>query len=190
MAQLRALRDLAFEQELDYPTVEVTLDRERAGVLGATTGDVANSRVAGRSSSRYTSANYWADPMSGIGYQVQVEIPERQMNSLEDVKNLPIARRSGQQIDLRDVASVTDGTALGEYDRYNMQRMLTLSANIFGEDLGRAAAQVRQAINDTGTPPARVSVTLRGQVRPRSIFNPLWARSWRSAWRWRTRSCS
>ena len=64
------------------------------------------------------------------------------------------------------LASVTDGTALGEYDRYNMQRMLTLSANIFGEDLGRAAAQVRQAISDTGTPPARVSVTLRGQVQP------------------------
>jgi multidrug efflux pump subunit AcrB len=166
LAQLPALRDLAFEQELDYPTVKVTLDRERAGVLGVTTGDVANSLVAGTSSSRYTSANYWADPMSGIGYQVQVEIPERQMNSLEDVKNLPIARRSGQQIDLRDVASVTDGTALGEYDRYNMQRMLTLSANIFGEDLGRAAAQVRQAISDTGTPPARVSVTLRGQVQP------------------------
>jgi multidrug efflux pump subunit AcrB len=77
-----------------------------------------------------------------------------------------VVRRSGRQIDLRDVASVTDGTALGEYDRYNMQRMLTLSANIFGEDLGRAAAQVRQAISDTGTPPARVSVTLRGQVQP------------------------
>jgi len=166
LAQLPALRDLEFEQELDYPTVKVTLDRERAGVLGVTTGDVANSLVAGTSSSRYTSPNYWADPTSGIGYQVQVEIPEPQMNSLGDVRNLPIARRSGQQIDLRDVASVTNGTALGEYDRYNMQRMLTLSANIFGEDLGHAAAQVRQAIHDTGTPPARLSVTLRGQVQP------------------------
>jgi len=58
---------------------------------------------------RYTSANYWPDPKSGIGYQVQVEIPEHQMNSLEQVKNLPIARRSGGQIDLRNVAGVTDG---------------------------------------------------------------------------------
>ena len=75
------------------------MDRERAGVLGVTTDDVAKSVVAGTSSSRYTAANYWADPKSGIGYQVQVEIPEQQMNSLEEVKNLPIARRSGQQID-------------------------------------------------------------------------------------------
>ena len=141
LAQVPSLRDLEFEQELDYPTVKVTVDRERAGVLGVTTDDVAKSVVAGTSSSRYTSANYWADPKSGIGYQVQVEIPEHKMNSLEEVKNLPIARRSGQQIDLRNVAGVTDGTVLGEYDRYNMQRMLTLSANIHGEDLGRAAAQ-------------------------------------------------
>lgn len=166
LADVPTLRDLGFEQELDYPTVKVTLDREKAGVLGVTADNVARSVVAGTSSSRYTSANYWPDPKSGIGYQVQVEIPERQMNSLEEVKNLPIARRSAQQIDLRNVAGVTDGSALGEYDRYNMQRMLTLSANISGEDLGRAAARVRQAISDAGRPPDRVNVTVRGQIQP------------------------
>jgi multidrug efflux pump subunit AcrB len=166
LAQVPTLRDLAFEQELDYPTVKVTVDRERAGVLGVTTDDVARSVVAGTSSSRYTSANYWADPKSGIGYQVQVEIPEQQMNSLEEVKNLPIVHRSGQQIGLRNLASVTDSTALGEYDRFNQQRMLTLGANISGEDLGRAAARVRQAIHDVGKPPARVNVIVRGQVQP------------------------
>jgi multidrug efflux pump subunit AcrB len=166
LAQVPTLRDLGFEQELDYPTVKVAVDRERAGVLGVTADDVAKSVVAGTSSSRYTSANYWPDPKTGIGYQVQVEIPEHQMNSLEEVKNLPIARRPGQQIDLRNVAGVTNGTALGEYDRYNMQRMLTLSANIYGEDLGHAAARVQQAISDTGKPPDRVNVTVRGQVQP------------------------
>src|SRR5204862_2499517 len=85
LAQVPALRDLVFEQELDYPTVKVTVDRERAGVLGVTTGEVANSLVAGTSSSRYTAPNYWADPKSGVGYQVQVEIPEPQINSLADV---------------------------------------------------------------------------------------------------------
>src|ERR1700745_214713 len=88
------------------------------------------------------------------------------MNSLEEVKNLPIARRAAEQIDLRNVASITDGTAFGEYDRYNMQRMLTLSANISGEDLGHATARVQQAIRDAGKPPNRVNVTLRGQVKP------------------------
>jgi multidrug efflux pump subunit AcrB len=165
LAEIPALRDLAFEQELDYPAIKITMDRERAGVLGVTADDVAKSVVAGTSSSRYTSANYWADPKSGIGYQVQVEIPEQAMNSVEEVKNLPIARRSGQQINLRNLATITDGTALGEYDRYNMQRMLTLSANIAGDGLGQTAARVQQALSETPKP-ARVNVTVRGQVQP------------------------
>src|SRR6185437_142389 len=105
-------------------------------------------------------------PKSGVGYQVQVEIPGRQMNSLEEVRNLPIAHREGQQIDLRNLATVGKGTTLGEFDRYNMQRMLTLSANIAGEDLGRAAKRVRQAIEIAGKPPERVTVTVRGQIQP------------------------
>jgi multidrug efflux pump subunit AcrB len=160
------LRDLAFEQELDYPTVKVSLDRELAGMLGVTAEQVGRSVVAATSSSRYTAANYWADPKSGVGYQVQVEIPARQMNSLEEVRNLPIAHREGQQIDLRNLATIGNGTTLGEFDRYNMQRMLTLSANIDGEDLGRAARRVEQAIEKAGKPPARVKATLRGQIQP------------------------
>ncbi len=174
LAQVPALRDLAFEQELDYPTVAVNVNREHAGVLGVTADDVAKSVVAGTSSSRYTAANYWADPRSDVGYQVQVEIPEQRMNSLEEVKNIPIARRAGQQIGLRNVATISEGTALGEYDRYNGQRMLTLSANISGEDLGRAAAQVEQAISDAGQPPRGVNVAVRGQVQPmREMFAAL-----------------
>jgi len=114
---------------------------------------------------------------------VQVEIPEQQLNSVEDVKNLPIARRSGGQIDLRNVAGVTDGTALGEYDRYNMQRMLTLSANIAGEDLGRVAARVQQAISDTGKPPGGVNVTVAWASASR-WRKCLEACVWGSWWRW------
>jgi multidrug efflux pump subunit AcrB len=166
LAGVATLRDLAFGQELDYPAVKVTVDRERAGVLGVTPNEVANAVVVGTSSSRYTAANYWADPRSGVGYQVQVEVPQQRMNSLEEVKNIPIADRSGRQIGLRNVATVSDGTTLGEYDRYNMQRMLTLSANISGEDLGRAGGRIQQAIIDAGQRPDRVNVTVRGQIEP------------------------
>jgi multidrug efflux pump subunit AcrB len=174
LARVPTLRDLAFEQELDYPVVSVNMDRERAGVLGVTADEIGRSVVAGTSSSRYTAANYWADPKSGVGYQVQVDIPEQRMNSLEEVRNLPIARRSGQQINLRNLATIKEATTLGEYDRYNMQRMLTLSANIAGADLGRASRLVHQAIEEAGKPPERVKVTLRGQVAPMTeIFNGL-----------------
>ena len=166
LAKVPSLRDLAFEQELDYPAVKVDIDRELAGMLGVTADQVGKSLTEATSSSRFTVPNFWADPKSGVGYQVQVEVPPPRMDSLEEVKNIPISRSQDVQIDLRNVADVTQGTVLGEYDRYNMQRMLTLGANIAGEDLGGVADQVSQAVAKAGTPPPGVNVAVRGQVVP------------------------
>ena len=169
-----SLRDLQITQELDYPAVKVNIDRQLAGVLGITADQVGKSLTEATSSSRFTVPNFWADPASGVGYQVQVEVPPSQMNSLEQVKNIPISRSRDVQIDLRNVADVTPGTVLGEYDRYNMQRMLTLQANIVGEDLGSIADQVSQALAKAGAPPPGVNVAVRGQVVPmKEMFSGL-----------------
>ena len=169
-----SLRDLQLEQELDYPAVKVDVNRELAGMLSVTAGQVASSLTEATSSSRFTAPNFWADPKSGVGYQVQVEVPPPRMDSLEQVKNIPISKSQDIQIDLRNVADVSKGTVLGEYDRYNMQRMLTLSANITGEDLGGVASQVTRALAKAGAPPRGVNVAIRGQVEPmQQIFGGL-----------------
>lgn len=161
-----ALRDVELGQALDYPSVRVNVDRERAGVMGVTMSDVAKSVVAATSSSRYTAANYWADQRSGIAYQVQVAIPESRMNSIEEVKNIPVKQKGGHQIGLRNVADITSVDVPGEYARYNNQRMLTVNANIHGEDLGTAAAQVEDAVRSLGTLPPGLNVDIRGQIVP------------------------
>jgi multidrug efflux pump subunit AcrB len=161
-----SLRDLQITQELDYPAVKVNVDRELAGMLGVTADQVGQSLTEATSSSRFTVPNFWADPTSGVGYQVQVEVPPSRMHSLEQVKNIPISRSRDVQIDLRNVAEVTPGTVLGEYDRYNMQRMLTLQANVAGGDLGGIADQVSRALAKAGAPPPGVNVAVRGQVVP------------------------
>jgi multidrug efflux pump subunit AcrB len=161
-----SLRDLGIEQELDYPAVKVDIDRQLAGMLGVTADQVGRSLTEATSSSRFTVPNFWADPKSGVGYLVQVEVPPQRMDSLEQVKNIPISRSQDVQIDLRNVADVTRGTVVGEYDRHNQQRMLTLQANITGEDVGGAADQVYQALAKAGAPPPGVKVSVRGQVVP------------------------
>jgi multidrug efflux pump subunit AcrB len=161
-----SLRDLQITQELDYPAVKVNIDRKLAGMLGVTADQVGQSLTEATSSSRFTVPNFWADPASGVGYQVQVEVPPSRMHSLEQVKNIPISRSRDVQIDLRNVADVIPGTVLGEYDRYNMQRMLTLQANIAGGDLGGIADQVSRALAKAGAPPPGVNVAVRGQIVP------------------------
>src|SRR6266852_3635859 len=64
---------------------------------------------------------------------------------------------------LQSVASVTPGTAVGEYDRYNMQRTITISGNVAGEDLGRVDRRLAQALG-AGSLPAQVTVAVRGQI--------------------------
>jgi len=166
LAQISALRDLQFGQALDYPTVDVALNRERAGLMGVTIGDTSRALVAATASSRFTVPIYWADPVTGVAYQVQVQIPQAQMTSLEEVKNIPVARRNDQAILLRNVASVTPGATVGLYERYNMQRSITLTANIAGTDLGTVAKQLAQALKEVGDPPPKVNVAVRGQIVP------------------------
>ncbi len=166
LSRLHSLRDVQFGQPLDYPSVNVALDRERAGVLGITTNDLARSLAPATSSSRFTQPLYWAAPNTGIAYQVQVEIPQQEMTSIEDIKGIPITGDRGNSTLLRNVANVQTGTMVGEYDRYNMDRMVTVTANIENADLGSVAKEVQEAVAGLGKPPARVNVAIRGQVQP------------------------
>lgn len=159
-----ALRDLQFGQSLDYPAVLVSVDREKAGILGVRTIDVSRALTAATSSSRYTTPIYWADPASGVAYQVQVQIPETEMTSLQELRNTPMTIRDGRPMLLQNIAAVSEGTTVGEYDRYNMQRTISLSANVFGEDLGRVDRRISRAFDELGSLPPRVTATVRGQI--------------------------
>jgi multidrug efflux pump subunit AcrB len=174
LERIPALRDLQVAQALDYPAVKVEVDRERAGMASITAQDVARSMLAATSSSRYVLPNFWADPESGIGYQVQIQIPPARMNAVREVEMVPIRPIDAAQVLLRDVAKVREGTMPGEYDRYNMRRMVSLQADLQGSDLGRVATEIDRALQRAGEPPRGVTVDVRGQVVPmREMFRDL-----------------
>ncbi len=75
MKRIPFLRDVQFEQTLDYPSVEVTIDREKAGLSGAKVEDVARALVMATSSTRFTNLNYWVDVKTGFDYLVQIQMP-------------------------------------------------------------------------------------------------------------------
>ena len=166
LAEIDSLRDLQFGQSLEYPTVDVRIDREKAGLSGVVPADVARSLLAATSSSRFVVPNYWPDAKTGIGYQVQVQIPQTRTKSIQDLESMPIKREHGKDLLLQDVARVAAGTMPGEFDRYNMRRQLSLAANIYGQDLGHVGDQVSRAIQQAGDPPQGTTVELRGQIPP------------------------
>ena len=166
LARIPTLRDLQFEQALDYPAINVEVDRQLAGQLGVTVDQIGRSFAAATSSSRFVAPNYWADPRTGIAFQVQVEIPQPRMTTLDDLRVVPVTAEGASHPLLGDVARIENGTIVGEYDRFNGQRMVSLSANAAGEDLGRVAVRVDEAIARAGAPPRGASVAVRGQIAP------------------------
>ncbi|HMH32174.1 MAG TPA: efflux RND transporter permease subunit, partial [Puia sp.] len=158
------LRDIQFGLPLDYPSLQINYDRVRAGQMGLTVDDAAKSVVAGTSSSRFTTPVYWLDNASGNAYQVQVEYPQFKMNNPEQVEQIPVASANGKTIYLRDVADWKKINTVGEYDRLNQQRFVTVTANLHKQDLGTAVKDVSKAISNMGEIPQGVKISLRGQA--------------------------
>jgi multidrug efflux pump subunit AcrB len=164
LAKIVSLRDLQYGQTLDYPAIQVDVDRQLAGQLGVTVDQVGRSFAAATSSSRFVAPNYWADPRTGIAFQVQVQVPQPRMTTLEDLRVVPVTSGGTAKPLLGDLARIENATIVGEYDRVNGQRMVTLTANVSGEDLGRALTQIRAAIQRAGEPPRGMTVAVRGQL--------------------------
>ncbi len=174
LAQLKSLRDVQIEEPLHYPTVDVRINRVVAGQLGATADQVGAAVGSATASSRFVSPNYWRDPRSGVSYQVQVQVPQTQMTSIEDIANIPVSSSTGAHPLLSQVAQLRPTTVPGELDRINGLWTLEISANVGGNNLGAAARDLQRAIKNAGEPPRGVSVTMRGQVNALSgIFGEL-----------------
>ena len=164
LEKLRDLRDVRIPLALDYPSLEVNIDRERAGQLGLTVDRIGKSIVSATSSSALTTPIFWTDPVTGVGYRVQLRVPEDRIQSVDDLSNLPVSQDGSARAYLRDVATVREGTMPGEIDHYNSQRSIHVTANVAGDDLGKAAKDVEHALDSLGEPPKGTSVAMHGQA--------------------------
>lgn len=163
MRKIDFLRDVQIAQPMSYPILKIDMDRERAGQMGVTPMQVARSLVAATSSSRFTDKNLWLDNSKGLAYQVQIQIPEYEMSTVDDIKNIPLQSGSLHPT-LTDVASFSEETAPGQYDRSGPNRLVTITANLHKIDLGTASKAVDKAIADAGEVPRGMVVDFKGQV--------------------------
>ncbi len=159
------LRDIQYGQPFDYPAVEVQVDRRKAGLRGVQVADIGRSLIPVTSSSRFSLLNFWEDTHSGINYQVQVEVPQNLVTSVDQLKKVPISF-NGASLPLDNFAEVQPVTAVAEYDRYNMLRMATVTSNLFGIDLGHADQKIEKALKPIREGlPRGTQIRVQGQVK-------------------------
>ncbi|MEO8884834.1 MAG: efflux RND transporter permease subunit [Mucilaginibacter sp.] len=163
LKQIPYLRDVQIVQPLKIPVIAITLDREKISQFGLNVTDIARSVTASTSSSRFTEKNQWLDEDKQYTYQVQVQIPEYTMNTMDELKEIPLLKGQSTPT-LADVASFKTTYAPGEYDRTGPRRFLTVSANIYKMDLGTATTDVQKVITQLGTPPKGLVAELKGMT--------------------------
>jgi multidrug efflux pump subunit AcrB len=146
------LRDVQLAQPLSYPALNIDIDRTRAAQLGVDMNDISRSLIASTSSSRYTEKNIWVDEKGGFSYNVQVQVPLNLMKSEEDINAIPLLRNSSRPV-LGDVASITQGTTYGENDNLGAMPFVSVTANVYDNDLGTAQEDVQAAISSLGELP-------------------------------------
>jgi len=155
------LRDVQVAQPLKFPTLVIKMDRQKLAQMGLSIDEVSRSISDATASSRFTLKNLWLDDNKQYTYNTQVQIPEYMMNSMGQLKNIPVMTGRMRPV-LSDVADITVDSFPGEYDRSGPRRFLTINANIYKKDLGTATHAVQKEIDAMGAPPKGLVAEIKG----------------------------
>jgi multidrug efflux pump subunit AcrB len=163
--------DVYVPQDMDYPALQVNVDRDRASELGLDPKEVIDNVITSLTSNAMIAPSYWVDPKTGNDYFVTVQYPENQVKSIEDLKAMPLrAPNLKLPTYLNQVADVRLIHAPTEVDHYQMERSIDVYVAPSGEDLGKIAKAVTKIIGDTQLPP-NLRINLRGlEVTMQSSF--------------------
>src|SRR6516225_675617 len=188
MRRIPGLVDSRIQQQYDYPTLNVDVDRTKASFLGLTETDVASDLLVSLSGSSQTTLSFWIDPKTGTQYPVVAQTPQFRLTSLTDLATTPVTSGSGRDSNSADTASGAANPApssaagggvqlLANFatfrrsespavvSHYNSTPVIDIYAGVEHTDLGFIAAQIGRTVKETESlRPRGAQVTVRGQV--------------------------
>jgi hydrophobic/amphiphilic exporter-1 (mainly G- bacteria), HAE1 family len=163
--QLKDVSDVLIPQDIDYPALELDVDREKAGLLGLSQKEIVDNVITALTSNGMIAPNYWIDPKSGNPYMLTVQYPEDAVKTVTDLKQIPLRGvKSSEPTFLDTVVKVKTIPSPTEVDHYQLFRVVDVYVSPRTEDLGGVASQVDDLIKKTHIPEG-VRVNLRGSVQ-------------------------
>jgi multidrug efflux pump subunit AcrB len=163
--ELRSVSDSLIPQDIDYPALQLNIDREKASLVGLSQKEVVDNVITALSSNGMIAPNYWIDPKTGNPYMLTVQYPEDAVKTMEDLKQIPLRGPNSKQTTMLDtVVDVKTIPTPTEVDHYQLFRVIDLYVAPKSEDLGRVASQIDKLIANTPLPEG-VRINLRGSVQ-------------------------
>jgi multidrug efflux pump subunit AcrB len=173
--------DVHIAQVLDYPTLKVDVDRQRAAQLGLSQRDVASSMLVSLSSSSLLAPSYFLNPQNNVNYTVVVKAPLQSVRSVANLMAVPLTPPSSGALlqpgaiaspttlpeattqTLGNVSSLSTEVRANQISHYTVQRVLDIGASVEGRDLGSVASDIDAKIKALGPLPKGMKITVRGQ---------------------------
>jgi HAE1 family hydrophobic/amphiphilic exporter-1 len=163
--ELKGVSDVLIPQDIDYPALELDIDREKASLLGLSQKEIIDNVITALTSNGMIAPNYWIDPKSGNPYLLTVQYPENAVKTLMDLKQIPLrGAKNTEPTSLDSVVDIKTIPSPTEVDHYQLFRVIDVYVSPKKEDLGTIAGQIDGIIKKTKLPEG-VRVNLRGSVQ-------------------------
>jgi multidrug efflux pump subunit AcrB len=163
--KIPGIADARIQQAFQQPTLDVNVDRTLTSLVGLSEKDVATAMLTTLSGSSQSAPTYWLDPINGVSYAVSVQTPQRDIDTMAGLKNIPVTSSSANPQLLGGLANVERTRSSAVVSHYNVQPVIDIFATPQGRDLGALASDIEKVIHAAAQDlPRGASVTLRGQV--------------------------
>jgi multidrug efflux pump subunit AcrB len=168
--KINGIADLRIQQPFNQPKLHINVDRTKTMQAGFTQRDVAGNLLVSLSGSFQTSPSFWLDPKSGVSYTVATVAPQYEIQSLQDLENIPVTGASNggtrapwQQ--LANLGTVSRGVGMATVSHYDAQTMIDIFGSTQGRDLGGIASEIEAIVNrNRDRLPRGSQIFIRGQI--------------------------
>ncbi len=147
-------------READLPELDINIDRQKAGILGISISQISNTINAAMNGAV---ASLYSDPVSGNQYNILVRLDTQYRSKIDDLRKLLVTTPSGQQVLLGEIATITQSAGPVEIDRKYQQRIIDVTADVSGRDLGSVANDILAKLDKISVPPG-FQIKLGGNV--------------------------
>ena len=164
MHKIPGMADIEVSREENYPEVNVVVDREKAALLGISETDVANAVLFSLNGNGQTDPIIFTDPQNGNEYYISAWLAEEHRKDLSAIEHVLLTTKNGEPVLLKNLATLKLNAGPVKIERKYFQRVVHITANPVGRDLGSIAQDLESAFAQMQLPPG-FSIRLAGQIQ-------------------------
>jgi multidrug efflux pump subunit AcrB len=166
---LPGVSDVLVPQDIDYPALQLDIDRLRTSELGLNEKEVVGDVITALTSDQMIAPSYWVDPKSGNDYFLTVQYPEGSVKNFADLSSIPLrGANSPLPTRLDTVSSISHRDSPTEVDHYQLLRVMDVYVAPSGEDLGKVLSGVQKIVQNLKLPP-NIRIVMRGSAHAMQV---------------------